>query len=275
MSGSRLAAPEQEGPHQPGQAVGGLGVAVALDRHGDLRAGSRRAVPSRPGRGPVEDRPQLGEPVLDRRAGEGDAGAGRAAWRSARAVRGERVLDVLGLVGDHQAPVDGGRAPARSRAHHAVGGQDDLVGGERRRGGGRRRGSGAPGRRGRSGAAPAPSCRAARPGRPRASGRGGGGWPGGGRSPGRSCPGPCRRRGSRPGRARPSRPARPGRGAGRGAASAHRPAGARRRRAAAAQRAAGARRARRAALRRGARPRLAVDLAGSPPRAAASASVGA
>ena len=105
-AGVGLAPAQQEGPHQPGERVGGVRVAVALDRHGDPPA-ERLERAEQPGRGPVEDRPELGEAVLDRRAGEGDAGRRRdaraapgpsapggflACWASSATTQAPRLL---------------------------------------------------------------------------------------------------------------------------------------------------------------------------------------
>ena len=53
----------------------------------------------------VEDRPDLGEAVLDRRAGQREAAIGLEALRRARR-RAERVLDVLRLVEDRVAEIE-------------------------------------------------------------------------------------------------------------------------------------------------------------------------
>ncbi len=101
-AGIGLAAAQHERPdelREPGRLAG---VAARLDR---ARPGVAELLvrPEEPRRGPVEDRPQLGEVVLDRRAGQRQARlGGDAADRLSRAR--VRVLDVLRLVGDDQAP---------------------------------------------------------------------------------------------------------------------------------------------------------------------------
>ena len=187
-------------------------------RPGRPPAAERLQGTEQPGRGPVEDRPQLGQPVLHRGAGQRDPGRRRECPQRPGGPR-QRVLGVLGLVGDDQAPTDLGQR-AGVPAHHPVGDQDDLVGGQVVEVPFAAVVAAYRDRRGRTGASPAPSCRAATPGTPPASGR-----PappagaGAGRSPGSSCPGPCRRPGSRPARSRTSRPARPGPAAGTAAGS--------------------------------------------------------
>ena len=87
------------------RAQGGLALARQL---GDER---------RPGAdqarvGEVEDRPQVAEAVLDRRAGEGQPAAGRDAAQLLGRLVG-RVLDGLGLVEDDPVPLTGRRGPRR------------------------------------------------------------------------------------------------------------------------------------------------------------------
>lgn len=124
--GIGLAAAQQEGPHEPGEPLDGLLVLdllVVLDRAGVPGAeGLERAEET--GGGPVEERPEFGEVVLHGSAGEGDpGGCGDLAQRLRG--RGERVLDVLGLVGDDHPPLAagqlGGAGPQR-----AVGREDEA-----------------------------------------------------------------------------------------------------------------------------------------------------
>ena len=84
------------------QPLRGLVVAVALDRDRELGAELLgRAEQARAGE--LHDRPQVGQPVLDRRAGQRDPGlGGQGAHRLGLA--GGRVLDVLRLVADHPGP---------------------------------------------------------------------------------------------------------------------------------------------------------------------------
>ena len=71
----------------------------------------------------VEDRPQVAEPVLDRRAGQGDARAGLERLDGA-GLLGRRVLDRLGLVEDDEPPRRGGE-PGHAR-QRAVAGDDEV-----------------------------------------------------------------------------------------------------------------------------------------------------
>ena len=70
--------------------------------------------------------PQLGEAVLDRRAGERDAD-GRGAARARPGLLGLGVLDVLRLVEDHAAPLHRFATASRRRGQQAVGGDDEVV----------------------------------------------------------------------------------------------------------------------------------------------------
>ena len=72
----------------------------------------RRPRADEAGVGEVEDRPQVAEAVLDRRAGEREAAAGRDAAQLLRGLVG-RVLDGLRLVEDDAVPRAIGRAPRR------------------------------------------------------------------------------------------------------------------------------------------------------------------
>ena len=210
--GLALGAAEHQDPVEGPQ--GGFALARQL---GDER-GPRA---DEPGVGEVEDRPQVAEAVLDRRAGEGEPGAGRDAAQLLRGLVG-RVLDGLGLVEDDAVP---GQLGQRLDVAHrgAVGGDDEVGAGHlglellgRRAGGavvhddpevGRE-----PGRFGRpvadDGRRGDHQCRAvARGGR-------------GGRARSASCPGPCRGRGSR--RARRRRGTRASRGPRPGSCAARR-----------------------------------------------------
>ena len=59
--------------------------------------------PTRPGIGEVEDRPQIAEPVLDRRTGERETGVGLDAAQLLRGLA-RRVLDRLRFVEHERAP---------------------------------------------------------------------------------------------------------------------------------------------------------------------------
>ena len=114
-------------------------LAVAGELRHELRAGA-----DEPGVAEVEDRPQVAEAVLDRRAGERELAVGRDASQLLAGLVG-RVLDRLRLVEDQPLPRQlGKRVDVADRG--AVGGDDDvgvgdfggeLVGGRRatRRGG--------------------------------------------------------------------------------------------------------------------------------------------
>ncbi len=69
----RLPPAQQERPHQRGEPLGRGRILPALDRRGVPRT-ERAEAAEQTGRRPVQDRPQLGEVVLDRGAGEGDTG---------------------------------------------------------------------------------------------------------------------------------------------------------------------------------------------------------
>ena len=108
-----LAAAQQERADQVGE-LRRLGRLLArLDRR---RPGLAEGVAAaeQPGDRPVEDRPELGQVVLDRGAGQRDPGRARDGAQRAGGRR-TRVLDVLRLVGDHQVPRRRRRA-ARRRA---------------------------------------------------------------------------------------------------------------------------------------------------------------
>jgi hypothetical protein len=101
-----LAATQDERLGEPPEPRCRLAVAAALDRLAvpvaELFPAAQQARVDR-----VEDRPQLGEAVLDRRAGEGELLAGRQPAGRPRRVSG-RVLDHLGLVEHDRRPVDRG-----------------------------------------------------------------------------------------------------------------------------------------------------------------------
>jgi hypothetical protein len=71
-SGVALQPSQQEGARDAAQARCGLVVAIALDRNGDLAA-ERFERTKQPRVRELEDRPKLGQAILDRRAGEGKA----------------------------------------------------------------------------------------------------------------------------------------------------------------------------------------------------------
>ena len=96
MAGSVLARRRRNGRGEAPEALAGDGVVVALDRD---REGAPEGLVGAEEAGvqEVEDRLQLGEAVLDRRAGEGGAARGAERADGAR-LRGAGVLDVLRLV---------------------------------------------------------------------------------------------------------------------------------------------------------------------------------
>ena len=109
-AGVGLAAPQQERLDELGEPAGDGRVDTALDRRGpDLAEGG--AGPEQPRGGPVEDRPQLGQVVLDGGAGQRHP-APRLDGAEVAGGRGRGVLDVLRLVGDDQVPRDGRQGPA-------------------------------------------------------------------------------------------------------------------------------------------------------------------
>ena len=93
-----------------------------------------RREPRSPGIQEVEQRPQVAQAVLDRRAGQRDAGAGGQRAHRPALPRG-RVLDGLRLVQDHQPPLDV-RQPGLP-LQHGVGRHRQIDAGKlpRRRGG--------------------------------------------------------------------------------------------------------------------------------------------
>ena len=122
-AGVGLAPPQQERADQAGELPRLGRLEAGLDRAGPDLA-ERLAAAEQAGRRPVEDRPELGQVVLDRGAGEGDPGRGRD--RAQRAGRGGAgVLDVLRLVGDDQPPGDGGQRTGVA-PDGAVGGEHEA-----------------------------------------------------------------------------------------------------------------------------------------------------
>ena len=99
-----LGAPEDERLREAAQSRRGIGVAVAFDRRAELLPEPAES-PEQAGVHGVEDRPQLAQPVLDRRAGEGDLLSGTQLADGARCL-GVRVLHHLRLVEDHGRPFD-------------------------------------------------------------------------------------------------------------------------------------------------------------------------
>ena len=85
-------------------------VGEALDEGRELLGRAQQA-----GIDEVEDRPQVAEPVLDRRAGERDARVGLERL-DGLGLLGRRILDRLGLVEDGQPPARRSRARARAPA---------------------------------------------------------------------------------------------------------------------------------------------------------------
>ena len=103
-AGVGLAAAQQERLDELGEPARDRGVDTALDRsRPHLAEGGARA--EQPGRRPVEDRPQLGQVVLHRGAGQRDP-APRLDGAQVAGGRGGGVLDVLRLVGDDEVPRD-------------------------------------------------------------------------------------------------------------------------------------------------------------------------
>ena len=105
--------PQDVGPHQLAQRAVGivLPLGEALGVAGEL---PRRAEQARVDE--VEDRPEIAEAVLDRRAGQRDARL-RLQRLGRPGLPGARVLDRLRLVEDGQAPVDlGEHGQAQQRA---------------------------------------------------------------------------------------------------------------------------------------------------------------
>ncbi len=125
--GVGLAPAQEERPHQAGEVLGGVGVAVAFHPHRHLTPEAVERA-EQAGGGPVEERPEVDEAVLDRGAGECEAGPGRHRPQGPRRPR-ERVLHRLRLVGRHEPPPDRGQRLVVA-AQHAVGDEDQGVGPE-------------------------------------------------------------------------------------------------------------------------------------------------
>ena len=123
-----LQAAQDVGAHQIAQRrVGGVRpVGEALDEVGELLGRPEQARIDE-----VEDRPQVAEAVLDRRAGQRDAGIGLERL-DRLGLLGRRVLDRLRLVDDGQAPA-GGTEPGHAR-QGPVAGDDEIGTGEVLRG---------------------------------------------------------------------------------------------------------------------------------------------
>ena len=126
-----LGAPQDERLGDAPQPRRGVAVAVALDRLGEAVPEALPAA-EHPGVDGVEDGPQVGQPVLDRRAGQGQLLAGPQGAQGLGRVGG-RVLDELGLVGDDGRPVDGAEVLDVARqqpvgGHHEVGTGHLLLG---------------------------------------------------------------------------------------------------------------------------------------------------
>ena len=137
MPGSDLRRRSRKGRTSAGQPLRGRRVLAALD--GLRVAGAEGAEPAeQPRRGPVEDRPQLGEVVLHRGAGERDArrGADGAQLPCAVAEYGFLTCWASSATTMPQATLG---EPCRVEPHRAVRGEHELAV-----------------RRGRPGCAPAP-----------------------------------------------------------------------------------------------------------------------
>src|SRR5581483_1849030 len=93
-----------------GHGAGGAAGTRAVGRRPGpgQRLDETGAGPDESGVGEVEDRPQVAEAVLHRRAGQGQPAAGRDAAQFLGRVAG-RVLDRLRLVDDDPGPVDLGQ----------------------------------------------------------------------------------------------------------------------------------------------------------------------
>jgi hypothetical protein len=121
-----LGAAQHEGPDARAEPPQRCFVAVLLHRaHDDLAEAASSGVEA--GRGEREQRPQLQQPVLEGRAGDGEAevGVDRARGGIGLALV---VLDLLRLVEHETAPVPGGELLALE-AQHGVGGHDEVAGG--------------------------------------------------------------------------------------------------------------------------------------------------
>src|SRR5262249_23475314 len=111
------------------QSRGCVGVSAALDGRGEAPAERRRrAQVTRVEK--LEDAPQVGQAVLDGRAGERRAPL-RGQLARGLGGAGRRVLDVLGLVQDHLVPLDRGQRRLVA-VEQGVGAQDHVVAGGQR-----------------------------------------------------------------------------------------------------------------------------------------------
>ena len=124
-----LTAAQQERPHQPGQSLGrrarlGGRRRAALDGLRIARTEPAQR-PQQPRRRPVQDRPQLRQVVLHRGAGQCHPGLGGEGPQRPGG-RGERILDVLCLVGDDQPPAHLRQLPG-IEPHRPVGGEHELA----------------------------------------------------------------------------------------------------------------------------------------------------
>ena len=115
---------QDEGLHQALEDGGLHRVVVALHRQLEALAKARLGVEIA-GIDEVEDGPEVGQPILHRRAGQREAVPGWQLEHGAGLV-GLGVLDVLRLVEHHAVPVDAGEqllvAP-----HQGIGGDDQVV----------------------------------------------------------------------------------------------------------------------------------------------------
>ena len=90
---------EDVGPDERAQRLIGRSGLQLLDEAGEGLGSAEQA-----GVQEIEERPEVGEAILDRRAGHGDAGR-RLQFLDAPRLPGAGVLDRLGLVEDRQVPV--------------------------------------------------------------------------------------------------------------------------------------------------------------------------
>ena len=115
-----LETPQHKGAHHLLERLAGLGIAEPLDGHGELATELTQAA-EQAGVGELEDGPELGQPVLDRRAGERDAMVGGNRPHRHRLLC-HRVLDVLRLVHHQVGPLLGAEQLGIHAGHH-IGGQ--------------------------------------------------------------------------------------------------------------------------------------------------------
>src|SRR5947208_670699 len=120
-----LHAAQDEWPDDSPEALRDVVAPVAFDGDSDL-APEAFERSKEPRIQVLRDRPQLGQPVLDRRAGECDAETGAESTGGPGGARGG-VLDVLRLVESRHRPVDGAQ-DFRVAAEEAVGGDDQRAG---------------------------------------------------------------------------------------------------------------------------------------------------